>query len=444
MNTQALTSTTANQIHGTPPYIELNGTKIVDFNELLSIQIGGNTYISDNSGNMKQVYADGSLVPISLITLPAPEMAVYDVYTPVSADTSSYPLDDATIVPLASRKDDDGDDMFSITGNLQGEWKDNENETVQIMTEVFDICKAPYTLTLTTTDIVSINTHYGLPNSTVYDNTIAKFKIKPNSPPKVCFAKPNMRFSDANFADPGAGWSVNNGFPVHSTYPETYHNNFPTTGANNLYFDLNVANSPDLYWPSVSVGGITAKVSKISTTDFRVTLEGPAATIDQINSNTPNSIRKPILPARFELQGLSGGTAIVKYGFEIKQWFINRDNIASTANVQNAWCNSTGYKVPKIMDLTNAVGSGASISNHRNNFLRRIGGGLFSEWGDMPSFPNVGFQSDGYWTYEKTEENQIDEESGELIEHQYHVGSNSGGIGHSNPNSEFFAICRYP
>ena len=64
--TAKISAITINTIQGTAPYIELNGEKITDVSQLLSIKIGDKRYISDAKGNMQQVREDGTLTPVTV------------------------------------------------------------------------------------------------------------------------------------------------------------------------------------------------------------------------------------------------------------------------------------------------------------------------------------------------------------------------------------------
>ncbi|OTQ41967.1 hypothetical protein, partial [Gilliamella apis] len=139
---------------------------------------------------------------------------------------------------------------------------------------------------------------------------------------------------------------------------------------------------------------------------IRVTLTGPVVTRSQWNSVNPGRIARPSLPQVFELVGRdSSGNAVVKYGFELKQWFINRGNKRAWGN--GDWCTSIGgYRNVKVQDLTNAScqGVGANSSTCRSatptspddEMRRHIGAGFFTEWGAM-GYYTAGFY-DSYVT----------------------------------------------
>ncbi|MCX8661481.1 hypothetical protein J3T98_10985, partial [Gilliamella sp. B2772] len=111
-------------------------------------------------------------------------------------------------------------------------------------------------------------------------------------------------------------------------------------------------------------------------------------------------------PQTFELVGRdSQGNEAVKYGFELKQWFVNRGPSSYHYSDTLSWCNSFGYRMVKIKDLTNAVSSakgetisGATPSSSGNYYQRQIGAGFFTEWGEMYGYANANFMFSFYWT----------------------------------------------
>ena len=153
-------------------------------------------------------------------------------------------------------------------------------------------------------------------------------------------------------------------------------------------------------------------MSNPTATSVRVTLTGPYATQSQHNSSSP--ISKPTLPQTFELVGRdNNGTSVVKYGFTLKQWFVNRGSVQKNYSNTLSWCNSLGYRLVKVKDLTNAScppgsyydsrcrGSvGAPPSSPGRHYMRHIGSGFFSEWGTMDYYSGAGFNSGWHWTSE--------------------------------------------
>ncbi|MCX8676019.1 hypothetical protein J3U16_12040, partial [Gilliamella sp. B3023] len=121
----------------------------------------------------------------------------------------------------------------------------------------------------------------------------------------------------------------------------------------------------------------------------------------------------------FELVGRdSNGAPVVKYGFTLKQWFVHRGSKEDTYSNTLSWCNSLGYQVPRVKDLTNAScrgvesgawcqGSvGAPPSSPNNYYIRHIGSGFFSEWGRMYDYSGVGFIDFYYWTSDSYDNNR--------------------------------------
>ncbi|MCO6539298.1 MAG: hypothetical protein J6569_04090, partial [Gilliamella sp.] len=249
--------------------------------------------------------------------------------------------------------------------------------------------------------------------------------------PVINYVRPNLNFGDDEYAGQASLWNPDKGFLVQSIdfesiHPELYNLNFPTTGMHNLYFDLLITgvNINKLTWEPVTLGGITATVTNVVANDrwipdedkgqvvARVKLTGPEARNQWYNPH-PNPIAKPRLPQTFELVGRDISTAdeVVKYGFVLKQWFVNRGDQLKTYSDQLAWCNSLGYRMPRIRDLTNSKCGvdnnyfpcinnidGATPSSGTLFYQRHIRAGFFTEWGRMDDYAGAGFVFYGYWT----------------------------------------------
>jgi hypothetical protein len=231
----------------------------------------------------------------------------------------------------------------------------------------------------------------------------------------IHYARPNLFFGHYDFAGPADIWNPDKGFLVQSTNPESYNLNFPTTGAHNLYFDLLISGVDinELTWEPVTHEGITATVTNVVANDSwiphedkgqvvaRVKLTGPEARNQLLNPN-PNPITKPKLPQTFELVGrdINTGDEVVKYGFVLRQWFVNRGCQWKTYSDQLACCNSLGYRMPRVRDLTNSNYNnlGAAPSSSVNYYMRYIGAGFFTEWGSMHYYTDAGFNYNFYWT----------------------------------------------
>ncbi|OCG61482.1 hypothetical protein [Gilliamella sp. GillExp13] len=236
--------------------------------------------------------------------------------------------------------------------------------------------------------------------------------------PVIDYVRPNLNYGDGKFAGPADMWNPKKGFLVQSINPESYNLNFPTTGADGLHFDLLITGIDvrELTWEPVTHEGITATVTNVKNHDVwippedwgkfvaRVKLTGPEARNQWDNPN-PSRIAKPKLPQTFELVGRDiYGVEVVKYGFVLRQWFVHRGYLGhSLYGKQLAWCNSIGYQMPRVRDLT----------NHRARFSlgyrRHIGAGFFTEWGNMHLYEDGGrlYFNDCNWTIDVIDNSQL-------------------------------------
>ena len=448
---QALTAKTSNIIHGNAPYLTFDGglTSVTSSEGFLWITLSNGVKFTPASNNSS----------INPIKLPNSGQSFADIGMLVPTDSNSIALNSLIGSPNNYWGDNDGDGQgfngIAATGNLSLSIVD-KNDNAVARNEVLTICDAPYKVTLMSTD-GTLRTRYGVPNSSSFSASSTTYYVNPNEHPKVCFAKPNLIYGSnteingIDFRGPVSIWNSNKGFIPQSTNPSSYHLNFPTTGANNLYFDLDIGGAGSLIWPEkIEHGGITATLEPNSTgTSVRVTLTGPTASPSQWVSSETNKILRPELPQLFELVGKDkDGNVVVSYGFELKQWFINRGTDKYDYANTLSWCNHIkNYRLPKVKDLTNSVCSGI-WSNFRcngivgalppsvgNHYQRNIGAGLFSEWGYMGNYNNAYFgNGDYYWTGDKAN-NSIDPL-------YFGVSSDGGHVLWSNDlNYSIYGIC---
>lgn len=463
---QALTSVTSNFIYGHAPYLTLDGghTRVMDTDGLLGISLSNGTRLTPTTNNSTQSN------PIELPNL-SETLANVEMFIPIN--TNSIELNLLIGAPYFYWGDDDGDgqgsDGVSANGSLSLTIVDNNNQAVARNARL-DICNAPYKLTLSTTG-GALTTHYGFPKSSNFNASTATYYINPKALPKVCFVKPNLKYGKNNepdswahgvdFRGPISMWNENKGFIPQSSNPSFYYLNFPSTGADHLYFDLEIAGSGPLKWEPVEHNGITATIDANSTGNrVKVTLTGPVASKQQWNSDRPNEIAneikilRPNLPQTFELVGKDdNGNAIIKYGFKLKQWFVNRGN--KEGKYYNyidteKWCENINYRLPMVKDLTNAscqginsghwcegANVGAIYPSPNNYYQRRIDAGFFSEWGDMYYYSDASFGfygRDGYWT---SDHHPTDADP-------YIVHSSHGHIGWGRPDYEGRGLCVVP
>ena len=427
-SSQALTSQTSNTINGSAPYLTFdNGrTRVTSLDdELFKITLSNGSEITPATDS-------SSTIPIEL---PNANETFANIDTLIPAGSDSIALSSLIGAPNSYWRDDDGDDDFEIIGDLKLTITDKNNQVVA-RNAILDICNAPYKLTLSNEN-TTLKTRYGIPNGTDISARSVTYYINPKASPLVCFARPNLEHNrlvtDHNFDGPAEIWDPGKGFKPQASYGS----NFPTTGANELYFYLDIGGVQPLVWEEVKHEGITVKAEYdrdhegkiVNPAMVRVTLKGPAATDTQWKSDTPNTIGEPIgkpdLPQTFELVGSysKGGPAIVKYGFKLNQWFVNRGDVLTYKKRDNTvdntvdWCGQIGYKIPKVKDLTNSTcrgygvlyycrgAVGATPKSPDNFFTRVIGAGFFSEWGPMGEeefYKDAGFITHGYWTQDVT------------------------------------------
>ncbi|OCF98287.1 hypothetical protein A9G08_08220 [Gilliamella sp. wkB195] len=434
----ALTVKTSNIIHGNAPYLTFDGghTRAISTDSLLGITLSDGTQYTPST-------KPSSITPIEL---PAVDQSFADIGMFVPTDIDSVELSTLIGSPYNYEEDDDGDGDFSVTGSLSLSIWDKNYKYVS-RNAMVDICKAPYYIRLSTTG-GKLATQYGIPNSIKFGAGDVIYMINPkNAVPKLCYARPNLAPGDMDenyshdFRGPATMWSPSDGFLPQSSYDL----NFPTAGAHGLYFDLDIGGGgEDLSWEQVSQGGITATMTKSPVTSgVRVKLTGPFATESQWNLDNPERIATPVLPQTFELIGRdSNGNAVVKYGFVLKQWFVSRGTNSYTYPSTLSWCNSLGYRVPKVKDLTNAScqgsnsrtecdGSvGATPFSPDNFHQRHIGAGFFSEWSDLSRYSGASFDYGEVWTSDANGSNRFTVNSilGSVYGSEYSGDPNNRGI----------------
>ncbi|WP_176700374.1 hypothetical protein, partial [Gilliamella sp. Gris1-4] len=162
------------------------------------------------------------------------------------------------------------------------------------------------------------------------------------------------------------------------------------------------------------------------------------ASSSQISSSNPGSLTRPSLPQTFELVGRDSNGNEVRYGFKLRQWFVHRGSQRASVSNQTSWCNSLGYRMPRVRDLTNAVRtdnppiSGAAPSSSVNYYMRHIGAGFFTEWGTMGYYAVAGFVSYSFWT------------SDAAGSRQFTVNSSLGVVSSFSASNSFDGLCTAP
>ncbi|MFQ0993589.1 hypothetical protein ACGH6Q_00825 [Gilliamella sp. BG2] len=265
--------------------------------------------------------------------------------------------------------------------------------------------------------------------------------------PVIHYARPNLFAGDGKYAGPAGIWDPKKGFLVQSIDPDLYYLNFPTTGANNLYFDLLITGiePEELTWNTVTLSGISATVTNVVANEYWIPDEdrGRVARVKLTGPSDGWRWGVPRLPQRFELVGRDTyGVEVVKYGFVLQKWFITREDVLmgeDSYEKQLKWCRFWGYHMARVRELSNAkcgiynifpciddINNRASSSG--NYYQRRIGEGFFTEWGDMASYDQK--YGGTYWTSDARD-----------VEYQFDASSLSGviGIRPSSPSRNYEA-----
>ncbi|MFQ0994744.1 hypothetical protein ACGH6Q_06925 [Gilliamella sp. BG2] len=457
LESQALSATTSERIHGTAPYLTFDGgvTKVTKTEDLLGIKLSdGRTFTSQNNSSS----------PTAPIKLPNIGDTLADIEMIVPPSSDSININD--LVTQGKWRDDDGDGQgasgVTALGSISLAITDKDGNTIN-RSDALDICNAPYKVTLSSTG-GNLATQYGEPRSSTFSGGTAEYYITLPSLPVICAVRPNLLlggttglgWDDPRFAGPANIWDPVKGFLVQSTNPSSYGLNFPTTGSDGLYFDLLIAgvDASQLSWTVTTRGDITATVSWVrprsgsfmdpswgsivqydswirdkSKNVTRVTLNGPEARSQWSNSN-PSQITVPSLPQTFELIGRDRSGNEVRYGFELRQWFVNRGGQLKTYSDQLAWCNSLGYRMPRVRDLTNSNYNnlGATPSSSVNYYMRYIGAGFFTEWGLMNYYADAGFIYYNWWTSDAAGSNSLLVNSGDGNVAGYSNGEDHPGL----------------
>ncbi|NUF26821.1 hypothetical protein [Gilliamella sp. ESL0254] len=470
-SSQALSAQTTKVIEGNAPYLTFDGgrTRANSVDSLLAITLPDGRTITPSTNT------SDATNPIKLIN----GRTLGDISMSVPSSTNLLNLND-----LVNRYhywgDDDGDGQgangITATGSISVSFTDKNGHTVS-RSDTLDICDAPYKVTLSSTG-GSLATQYGMPNSSIFSGSTVSYYINPNELPKICYVRVNLIYGGGNLdfrdnpslAGPASIWDQNRGFLVQSTSLSSYDLNFPTTGLDGLYFDLDIGgvDGSELMWSVVTNGSIRATVSwtrphsgsfidpernsrpaDIWISDkshyvTRVMLNGPRADSNQISSANPSPLTVPSLPQTFELVGRDSRGNEVRYGFVLRQWFVNRGGKHDTQSNQISWCSRLGYRLAKVKDLTNAKCGvhhyfpcsggidGATPRSSDNNYMRHIGAGFFTEWGYMNYYADVGFVYNYYWASDVAGSTPFAVSSG-------------GGVVYSYlASSDLYAVCTSP
>lgn len=433
----AVNAKTSKAINGSLPYItfDQNGkVKVTKSSDILSIKInlpvGKTTYVPQ-TGSIANSVVDKSSAK-KPIELPK-DFKFSQVETLIPfGNYPSVPLNAVLGAPNNYWRDIDGDTNFSAIGNLNIKWQDNigtdiTSKVKQDPYQLLDPCDSPYKLTLAVTN-VKFATNYGVPKESSLAASSHTYYLRPAVDKRyVCYAKPSLNYDsttnrslkDVN----GPDWVAGQGFKPNSLPLK----NFPSTGANNLYFDLILAGITakeviDGY-PNGTVtfsggGNVFKPVSlKLSiptgqdantSNQLRVTLIGPNAGVKTARNNM-------FLATEFQIFHKDSNTLL--YEFILYKWFMFINSSFSSIDKLEEFCSKQGFRgafftIARVSDLTNANAytwnegiAGRKINNYQRaqaytfSTTNRIGG-LFNEWGFVSeeNYPGIGWSGDTYLT----------------------------------------------
>ncbi|MDF7666653.1 hypothetical protein PT273_02115 [Orbaceae bacterium ESL0727] len=408
-NVNALSASTANAIQGTPPYLTFDGgvTKAYDTATLLGIKLsdGRDFNQSNNPSSINNP-----------IELPVAGQSVDDIEMFIPKQKVSVTLDELIRAPNSYWRDDNEDGQgtngITATGTLTAQIQDSSGNTVA-RSDSLTPCEKYYKITLSSSG-GRLTTQYGYPNSTNFNAVSTTYYVKSKMPDTttVCYAQPNMRYSSVNkdfwhdkIDGPASQWD-----PVYGFKPQNIHSplaNFPTTGGSGLFFYL-LMTGPKINWQNIrydkspSDSGISLAIGDgKGNNQVKITLTGP---VKQNNSSNNINYYNSAVPTTFTLY--TDATKQKKlYSFTIGKWFLYEGGYSDIPYRENQCSNnlSSRYRIISPIDVTNANGRGwtGGLPGQPNNYQRRIGGGLFSEWGNMYDYWIQGASiviSSGYFT----------------------------------------------
>ncbi|OCG61574.1 hypothetical protein A9G37_01660 [Gilliamella sp. GillExp13] len=156
LESQALSATTSERIHGTAPYLTFDGgvTKVTKTEDLLGIKLSdGRTFTLQNNSS-------SPTAPIKLPNI-GDTLANIEMIVPPSSD--SININD--LVTQGKWGDDDGDGQgasgVTALGSISLAITDKDGNTIN-RSDALDICNAPYKVTLSSTG-GNLATQYGEP-----------------------------------------------------------------------------------------------------------------------------------------------------------------------------------------------------------------------------------------------------------------------------------------
>ncbi|MDF7670752.1 hypothetical protein PT276_06005 [Orbaceae bacterium ESL0721] len=335
------------------------------------------------------------------IELPKDKQSFNDITMTIPSGLNQIALNDLVHNRYWGDDNGDGENGVNATGSVTMAITNVRGEDIN-RADLLNACDAPYKLTLTGSGI--LNTTYGDPNSRDLGTASVTYYLKPKEGNAfACWAEPNLAYSgtvkhpfaasDAFFDytlidGPAKEWNPKRGFLLQSiTNPAT---NFPTMGAYGLFFYLTVGNTFGkniTYNKTPASSGLDLKVTDAGNNVAKVMLIGP-------RDGASKTVAQTAVPTTFTLY--ADKSAI--YSFKISKWFIAKKGDGGGFNAN--YCNNSygaNYRIPNTVEYTNANDSSkgwtGGLAGQSANYQRRIGGGLFAEWGNMDNYGRWGYKS---------------------------------------------------
>ena len=387
-NVIALSIKSSQYIYGNSPYLSFDGgvTTANSIENLLSITLPDNNLITasgDVSTKSNPIKLNDETVKFSDII----------TYIQLPSSNRNYPNRSLNDIIINSNYwfDKDGDASPTVTGTLKLKWQDSDETDItdfvknNINAKLIG-CEAPYKLTLEATN-GSLSTAYGEPRTSSFTGGSHSYFIYPKYTQEICYIQPSLKYEEADRqgVSNGPNWKSRKGFYVYDL--DNPEKNFPTTGSDNLFFDLKIVGDAD---EIININGqhITPisgnGMSLLLTTHnglVRVTLKGPKA---------PGGGN--FSPSTFNLYKDINKTKLL-YTFKIQRWYIVFPQEPGGYDKSVELCSSLAgrYRIPSDEEYTNRRYYIREISSKANG---QWNGGILNEWGSLTTenYPDSDWQ----------------------------------------------------
>lgn len=380
---------TIHVVEGSDPYFTLdNGkTKITNLSDLVSFSFKddkGITYTLNKSTNTTTPEKPFVLPPNSVKTFGDFDFLLIRGYPISQENYQNFRYVVHLHEPYFNDyfRDDDGDEITDKWGALDLRiYRNIEaiHDSLKLSDEL-NPCEEFYEISVLVHSI-HIFTKYGYPQDKGFESAASTFYVRREPPePLVCWATPNLVAQGRS-----SQWDDKKGFLLQDVNEPA--KNFPTVGAHGLFFDLTIAGalSKDVSYtkqPSDSNISLDLSLKENENSHLKklnVKLVGPKDGV----SKTSASVK----PTTFIIYADTEKKVPI-YSFTISKWFILKPGLGEGYESSEAYCNNIGYQIASVSDLTNANNNfyprwDKGLPGQGNQYLRRIGGGLLAEWGEI-------------------------------------------------------------